>query len=87
MRVIADPELDERWPEAAPAHVRIVSTSGTVEHQVDNPHGHHADPATRDELRAKFERIAGPGSAFDVIADLVAVDDCTSLPLDLEIGV
>ncbi len=87
VHVAADPDLDECWPAAAPARVRIVTTAATVEHQVDNPHGHHTDPATRDELRAKFERIAGPGSAFDVIADLTAVADCADLPLGLEIGV
>ena len=87
VHVTADPDLDALWPGAAPARVRIVSTSGTVEHQVDNPHGHHSDPATRDELRAKFERIAGPGAVFDAISDLVVVADCAALALDLEFGV
>jgi 2-methylcitrate dehydratase PrpD len=87
VRVTADLDLDARWPGAAPARVRIVSASGTVEHQVDNPHGHHTDPVTREELRAKFERIAGAGSAFDTLADLTGVTDCAALPLDLEIGV
>ncbi|HET9420951.1 MAG TPA: MmgE/PrpD family protein [Nocardioides sp.] len=87
VHVTADPDLDAHWPRAAPARVRIVTTSGTVEQQVDNPHGHHSDPATREELRAKFERIAGPGSAFDALADLAGVTDCAALPLDPEIGV
>ena len=86
VRVTADPDLDARWPGAAPARVRIVSTSGTAEHEVDNPHGHHADPASRYELRAKFERIAGDGSAFDIISRLAGVADCASLPLDAVAG-
>lgn len=83
VRVTADPALDARWPGDAPARVRIVTRSGEAERQVDNPHGHHTDPATREELRAKFEHLTGGGVAFDAICDLTGVADCAELPLDL----
>ncbi|WP_053206653.1 MmgE/PrpD family protein [Jiangella muralis] len=82
VRVRADPELDARWPDAAPARVRISLASGAVaEVRVDNPHGHHSDPATRDELRAKFVRLGGAAGAFDALTGFADADDCAALPL------
>ncbi len=84
VQVTADPDLETCWPDAAPARVRIVTPTGTVEEQVDNPHGHHSDPAAREELRAKFERLAGDPAAFDAISDLASAADCAALRLPLQ---
>jgi len=82
VHVRADPELDALWPDAAPARVRIRLTSGsTAQARVDNPHGHHSDPATRAELRAKFVRLGGAAEAFDALTRFAGVDDCADLPL------
>jgi 2-methylcitrate dehydratase PrpD len=82
VRVRADPELDALWPGAAPARVRIRLASGaTAQARADNPHGHHADPATREELRAKFVRLGGEAGAFDALTGFATVGDCAALPL------
>ncbi|TDC49997.1 MmgE/PrpD family protein [Jiangella ureilytica] len=82
VRTRADPELDALWPGAAPARVLIRLASGaTAKARVDNPHGHHRDPATRDELRAKFVRLGGSAAIFDTLTGFAAVGDCAALPL------
>ncbi|MEU8250561.1 MmgE/PrpD family protein [Nonomuraea sp. NPDC048916] len=79
--VTADPSMDARWPFGAPARVLIRTSAETSEATVDNPHGHHAHPATREELRDKFVSLAGDASVFDALAGLAAVADCSELPL------
>jgi 2-methylcitrate dehydratase PrpD len=83
VRVRVDPALDAQWPAAAPARVRIRLGSGEAAVAlVDNPRGHHSEPASRAELRAKLVGLGGDPAAFDVLADLATVEDCADLPLE-----
>ena len=46
--------------------------------RVDNPRGHHSNPATPNELRAKFELLVGgadPGSLYERLLSIREVDD------------
>lgn len=47
-------DLEAQWPQAAGARVTIRAGGETLTRQVDNPHGHHSQPLTAEELRAKF---------------------------------
>lgn len=85
--VTADPVMDARWPADAPARVRIETATEIAEATVDNPHGHHARPAAREELRDKFVALLADGSesdlaqTFDVLSDLRQIADCADLSL------
>lgn len=75
-------DLEECWPDAAPARVTVVTRDETITRRVDNPHGHHSDPLTADEVREKFEELTGvPNDAglWSRLTNLVEVDDCRSL--------
>jgi 2-methylcitrate dehydratase PrpD len=82
--VTADPEFDTRWPAAAPARVRLVTDDGVAEATVANPKGHHANPATGDELADKFTRLVaetGGETDFHALAGLAELPNCADLPL------
>lgn len=83
VRVASDPALDERWPAEAPATVRVTTPTESVEMTVDNPHGHHSDPATVTELRAKFIALGGTGSTFDALSRVSDLANCATVPLDV----
>lgn len=67
-------DLDGLWPGAAPAIVTVHTNDDTLSHRVDNPHGHHSDPAGPQELRAKFEGLAGNGMAT-LYEGLLAIEE------------
>jgi 2-methylcitrate dehydratase PrpD len=59
--VTVDAELEQQWPHHSPTHV-VVHAGQRLEASVADPRGHHHDPLTADELRAKFLALAGePG--------------------------
>ena len=59
--VSVDAELERHWPQHSPTHV-VVHADRRLEATVTDPHGHHHDPMTADELREKFLVLAGePG--------------------------
>lgn len=62
VRVRTADDLEELWPDFAPARITIRLRDGVLGHRVDNPRGHHSNPASPKELRAKFELLAGEGS-------------------------
>jgi len=56
--VSVDAELERQWPQHSPTHV-VVHAGQRLEASVADPHGHHHDPLTADELRGKFFALAG----------------------------
>lgn len=80
--VEAAEDLEECWPDAAPARVTVVTREETITRRVDNPHGHHSDPLTAEEVREKFEALAEvPSDAgwWQRLTNLVEVADCRTL--------
>jgi 2-methylcitrate dehydratase PrpD len=53
-----DDELERHWPRHSPTRV-VVHAGERLEASVTDPHGHHHDPLTADELRRKFSALAG----------------------------
>ncbi len=75
-------DLEGAWPDAAPARVTVRTDAGVLSRRVDNPHGHHSDPARPDELRAKFEALVGDahaGEMYDRLVGVVGVEDTAEL--------
>ncbi|GAA0943129.1 MmgE/PrpD family protein [Pseudonocardia zijingensis] len=61
VRVTVDCELERQWPHHSPTQV-VVHAGERLVATVDDPRGHHHDPLTADELRAKFLALTGePG--------------------------
>lgn len=54
VEVRVDGELERSWPEASPALVRVSTRGDELTARVDNPRGHHANPASDADLRQKF---------------------------------
>jgi 2-methylcitrate dehydratase PrpD len=81
VEVRAAGDLEEAWPDAAPARVTIHTRDGDRTARVDNPHGHHSNPATPNELRAKFELLVGgtdPGSLYERLLSIREVEDVSA---------
>jgi 2-methylcitrate dehydratase PrpD len=81
VEVRAAGDLEGAWPEAAPARVRIHTRDGERTARVDNPHGHHSNPVTPNELRAKFELLVGgtdPGSLYERLLGIREVEDVSA---------
>ncbi|QIN78498.1 hypothetical protein GBA65_08165 [Rubrobacter marinus] len=82
VEVRAAEDLEDSWPDAAPARVTVHTPSGVLTERVENPHGHHSDPARPDELRAKFEALVGgedPGVLHDRLLGVAEVGDVAEL--------
>jgi 2-methylcitrate dehydratase PrpD len=78
VNVRADPELESKWPDASPARVTVRMHHETISAFVENPRGHWRNPASADELRAKFERLSwadGPSRLYDAILAVNVLDD------------
>lgn len=75
-------DLEAGWPDWAPARVTVHTSAGVRTAEVQNPRGHHANPATLDELRRKFEMLcwtADPAATHERLLGLERVADCASL--------
>ena len=82
VEVRAAPDLEDAWPDAAPARVTIHARGGSRSRRVDNPRGHHSNPASAEELRAKFELLVGgerPGLLYERLLGIEEVEDVASL--------
>lgn len=81
VEVRAAEDLEESWPEAAPARVTVYTREGSLTNRVDNPRGHHSDPASPEELRAKFELLSGGGyeGLYDRLLRIDEMDDMALL--------
>lgn len=80
--VEAADDLEECWPDAAPARVTVLTRDETTTRRVDNPHGHHSDPLTVAELREKFDVLTestGDDGMWQRLTNLVEVADSRSL--------
>ncbi|MDI2032478.1 MmgE/PrpD family protein [Saccharopolyspora sp. TS4A08] len=82
--VSAKPEFDRRWPDHAPTEVVVRTSAGTLSAVVDDPRGHHHDPLSSDELRAKFVGLVGGAQVDETalwqrILALPDVDDCSEV--------
>jgi len=71
-------ELEDAWPDDAPARVTVHLRDGAYSHRVDNPHGHHANPAGPGELRHKFEYLVGKG-ADELYERLLGVEEAEDM--------
>jgi len=61
VKVVANEEFEEAFPEKQCARVTIKTTDGrTLSHQVDVPKGDPRDPMTEEDLRVKFDALAEP---------------------------
>jgi 2-methylcitrate dehydratase PrpD len=74
--VTADAELERQWPQHSPTHV-VVHAGQRWEASVADPHGHHHDPLTSEELREKFYGLAGEPAAqlWDRLLELDRASD------------
>jgi 2-methylcitrate dehydratase PrpD len=80
---VAD-DLEGKWPDASPARITVQTLDGKAyTAQVDNPHGHHRDPLTEDEVKQKFCGLVGKESLarawWDKLTGLLQVPDCSRL--------
>ena len=78
---VAD-DLEAQWPQAAPARVTIRAAGETLIRQVDNPHGHHSQPLTPEELQDKFLALVDTPQAaawWDRLTHLADVAHCADL--------
>jgi 2-methylcitrate dehydratase PrpD len=76
------PDLEAAWPGAAPARVIVHSRGGTTTATVDNPLGHHSNPAPPERLREKFRMLVvapDPDRLYDQLLGLEDVADCAEL--------
>jgi len=66
VEVVADPEIEKRFPELQRVVVRIDTTDGrSVEKTIDYPRGDPRNPLPDDEVEEKFHALAGPVMAPD----------------------
>jgi 2-methylcitrate dehydratase PrpD len=75
-------DLEARWPEAAAARVTIHAAGQSFTRQVDNPHGHHSQPLTPEELQDKFHALVDAPQAaiwWNRLTHLSEVADCGDL--------
>jgi 2-methylcitrate dehydratase PrpD len=82
VEVCAAEDLEDAWPDAAPARVRIRTRTGAYAERVDNPRGHHSNPASPAQLRSKFELLVGgaePGRLYERLLGIRDVEDVASL--------
>jgi 2-methylcitrate dehydratase PrpD len=75
-------DLEAGWPDRAPARVTVHTSAGARTAEVQNPRGHHANPATPGELRRKFEMLcwtSDPAATYERLLGLERVADCAEL--------
>lgn len=66
VEVVADPEIEKRFPELQRVVVRIDTTDGrSMEKTIDYPRGDPRNPLPDDEVEEKFHALAGPVMAPD----------------------
>lgn len=74
VQVRAAEDLEDSWPSSAPARVTVHTRDGARAQRVDNPRGHYSNPASPEELRSKFELLAG-GNAEGLYERLLGLED------------
>lgn len=75
-------DLEAGWPDSAPARVTVHLDTGRLTGRVDNPRGHHSNPASSADLRAKFEMLtwaADPSALYDRLLAIEEEPDCAGL--------
>jgi 2-methylcitrate dehydratase len=61
IKVKANQEFEKLFPKLQPCRVEIETTDGKVfDRRIDIPKGDPRDPMTQDELKIKFDALAGP---------------------------
>jgi 2-methylcitrate dehydratase PrpD len=75
VEVRAASDLEAAWPERSPTRVTVRCRERVLRAEVANPHGHHLDPASPDELRAKFEGLTWSARPSALYERLLAVDE------------
>lgn len=81
VEVRAADDLEESWPEAAPARVTVHTGKGSLTNRVNNARGHHTNPASPEELRSKFELLTGGDyeGLYERLLRIEEVDDMARL--------
>jgi 2-methylcitrate dehydratase len=87
VKVIADPEIEQLFPELQRVHVTIVTSDGReLSHQLDYPKGDPRNPRTDEEISTKFDALAAPvcsparlQAMKETLNDLEACDKVTDL--------
>ena len=84
VEVRVDPESEAVYPARFGSRVELHLTSGEVKHGATlDPHGTAADPCSRDEIVAKFKRLATqPNARIDsdaVVAAAARIDGLASV--------
>jgi 2-methylcitrate dehydratase PrpD len=81
VQVVADPDLDVLWPQAAPVKLVVQGTRGEARAYVENPRGHYLNPASPDEIRRKFDSLVlDEGSiSFDRLLNIDHIDNVARL--------
>ncbi|MFT3866092.1 MAG: MmgE/PrpD family protein [Solirubrobacterales bacterium] len=75
----AAPEFDRVWPDAGPARVTVHLADSDLTALVENPYGHWRNPPSPQDLRHKFERVAGVADPEALYETITAVDDLPNL--------
>ncbi len=61
VKVTADPEIEQLFPELQRVHVTILTSDGReLSHQLDYPKGDPRNPMTDEEISTKFDALAAP---------------------------
>lgn len=82
IEVRAAADLEDAWPDAAPARVTIHARDGDYAKRVDNPRGHYSNPASAEQLRSKFELLVGgddAGRLYERLIGIEGVEDVAAL--------
>lgn len=73
VEIINDARLDRLYPQKMAARVEVVTKSGEkFIGSVDHPRGEPENPLTRDELLAKFGRLASTTISKDAIEEVIS---------------
>ena len=83
-RVIEDPALTARYPDAVPNRLTVILADGThLVHELSHPPGHAHNPLSDVELSAKFHGLAdpvlGPQRAAEIRERIVSLE-CDPAP-------
>ena len=77
------PDLESQWPSSSPARVTVrLRGGGSRCQRADNPRGHHANPASDEELRQKFATLSWARDPDALRSRLLAVEgelDCAAI--------
>ncbi len=78
-------ELEDTWPDAAPARLTVYFRNGARSYYVNNLHGHHANSARPGDLYHKFGYHIGKGTD-SLYERLIGVEDVEDMAAIFEVA-